>query len=84
MHESIMAQELNLSVSRMQDFEEAVPLPKFVKFNSGPSVHLTADKEQEMEEAFYHYHFLSQIAHRMILTRVRNTIFYSSRVKSFS
>jgi hypothetical protein len=71
MIETVLTQELTgLPMSRIRDMEDDVPLPKFVH----PFSQRLSD-----EESFYHYHFLSQIAHRMFLTRVYSSSYYSCR-----
>lgn len=73
MIETVLTQELpGLPTSKIRDMEDQVPLPKFVQPYANPS---------EEDESFYHYHFLSQIAHRMFLTRVYNSSYYSCTSK---
>ena len=76
MHQTVLTQELvGLPGSKIRDMEDQVPLPKFVQFKQ-PSYPTAPDDE---DESFYHYHFLSQIAHRIFLTRVYNSSYYCSK-----
>lgn len=76
MLETVLTQEMtDLPTSKIREMEDQVPLPKFVQPFS---------TNTEDDDSFYHYHFLSQIAHRMFLTRVYNSSYYSSKSKSFS
>lgn len=77
-YEAIIAQELNLPLSKAQDLQDRVPLPKFVGFQLSTAFNPVATAKEQESEAFYHYHFLSQNAHRIILNRVRNSIYYFS------
>lgn len=74
MYQTVLTQELTglTMLSQVKDLEDSVPLPKFVAFSAGSS----SGQEQE-DESFCHYHFLSQIAHRIFLTRVYTSIYYS-------
>ncbi|KPI39966.1 uncharacterized protein AB675_11508 [Cyphellophora attinorum] len=73
MYQTILTHELTgLPISKIHDMEDQVPLPKFVPYLSSSP----ADTEEE-EESFYHYHFLSQIAHRLFLTRVYTSIYHA-------
>ena len=75
MYQTVLTQELiGLPMSKIRDMEDTVPLPKFVAFQ--PSYH---SAQEEEDETFYHYHFLSQVAHRSYLTRVYTSIYYSSK-----
>lgn len=80
MFETVLTQELSLPTSKIRDFEERVPLPKFVAFQHLPFVRpaTAEDQQRDEEDSFYHFCFLSQIVHRIILTRARGSIFYSS------
>ncbi|KAH8891605.1 hypothetical protein GQ53DRAFT_600982, partial [Thozetella sp. PMI_491] len=76
MFEAVLTQDLDLPVSKLLDYEDKVPLPRFVEV---PGIALAASlsAEHEERESLSQYHFLSQIAHRIILTRLRNTMFAS-------
>jgi hypothetical protein len=75
MYETILAQELDLPSSGLGQLEDYVPIPKFISFNpvglpsniapvSGP------------DDPFFQYHFLAQVAHRIILTRIRHSLYF--------
>lgn len=82
MFETILTQELSLPVSKLRDFEDKVPLPRFIKFQHLSSIHRVSAEEQreEQTDSVYHFHFLSQIAHRIILSRVQRSVYYFSRI----
>lgn len=67
--ESVVMQELDLPQSRLRDLESVVPLPKFI---ANPEHRKPA---RVKDESYYHYHFLAQIAHRIILLRIRDEMF---------
>ncbi|ETN39399.1 uncharacterized protein HMPREF1541_05622 [Cyphellophora europaea CBS 101466] len=72
MFETVFTQELtDLPASKIRDMEDRVPLPKFVQFK-----HSFTTTDADDDESFYHYHFLSQIAHRIFLTRVYSSSYY--------
>ncbi|KAM6536034.1 hypothetical protein FALCPG4_005554 [Fusarium falciforme] len=58
----------------MGDLQDRVPLPKFVKMEVSA---LQRFEEPNQADAFCHYHFLSQIAHRVLINRIKETIYYS-------
>ncbi|EXJ89609.1 hypothetical protein A1O3_02676 [Capronia epimyces CBS 606.96] len=71
--ETVIVQELELPPSRLKEWEDVVPLPKF-------TVYPYADKSRprNSDDSYYHYHFLAQIAHRIILSRIRDELYYSN------
>ncbi|EHY58260.1 hypothetical protein HRR83_004882 [Exophiala dermatitidis] len=71
--ETVIVQELELPPSRLKEFEDVVPLPKFITYPY-------ADKSRpwNSDDSYYHYHFLAQIAHRIILSRIREELYYSN------
>lgn len=74
MFETLLADELGLANTSLLEYREHVPLPKFLSptwLSNPPSASDAA------AEAFFHYHFLSQIAHRILLTRIRESLFVS-------
>ncbi|KAI1623601.1 hypothetical protein EDD37DRAFT_658155 [Exophiala viscosa] len=71
--ETVIIQELELPSSGLKEFEDVVPLPKFTAY---PYVDST--RSRNADDSFYHYHFLAQIAHRIILTRVRDELYFSN------
>lgn len=74
MCETILIQELNLPSSGLRDFENDVPIPKFSPFpyRSKPAARAAESLE---DDTFFRFHFLAQAAHRIILSRIRNTLF---------
>lgn len=82
MYQTVLTQELiGLPTSKIRELEDQVPLPKFVPYASkyrGGS-RQAGEEDGDEDESFYHYHFLSQIAHRIFLTRVYTSIYYSSK-----
>lgn len=81
MCEAMLTQELELPTSNLQDYSDRVPLPKFVDFPGISSlVSLTAETGDQDRDSFCHYHFLSQIAHRIILTRMYDSMFASRKI----
>jgi hypothetical protein len=80
MYEALLTQELDLPTSNILDYEDRVPLPRFVNFPGFSFASMLSRPGSQAESAdlsFCHYHFLSQIAHRRILTRLRNSMFSS-------
>lgn len=76
MNETILIQELHVPPSGLARLEELVPIPKFISFESvgfGTSRTLSLD---EIDDSFFQYHFLAQVAHRIILTRIRNSLYF--------
>jgi hypothetical protein len=69
--ESVILQELELSRSQLKDWEDLVPLPKFISYPRETRSRSRGDAN----DVFYHYHFLAQIAHRIILTRIRAELY---------
>ena len=92
MFEAVVTQELDVPGSNLHNYEERVPLPKFVDYPGGPSFgsiggggvpgisgiqssSISGRSQEEEQDSFCHYHFLSQIAHRIILTRLCDSLF---------
>lgn len=69
--ETVIVQEMDLPRSRLRELEDVVPLPKFVTYPN-------AKKQQPLrrDDSYYHYHFLAQIAHRIILIRIRDEMYH--------
>lgn len=76
MFEAVLTQELNLPPSNSLELEEHIALPKFISVEDIPSF---GSFRYPGDDPFFHYHFLSQLAHRLILTRARNSLFHSSK-----
>ncbi|KAK4942891.1 hypothetical protein LTR10_017467 [Elasticomyces elasticus] len=71
--ETVIIQELELPSSGLKEFEDVVPLPKFTVYP-----YIDSTRARNADDSFYHYHFLAQIAHRIILTRVRDELYFSN------
>ncbi|KAK5057909.1 hypothetical protein LTR84_011910 [Exophiala bonariae] len=70
--ETVIVQEMDLPRSRLRELENIVPLPTFM-------VYPNAKRQQQAlrgDESYYHYHFLAQIAHRIILVRIRDEMYH--------
>ncbi|KAL4922096.1 hypothetical protein BDW62DRAFT_207865 [Aspergillus aurantiobrunneus] len=80
MFDAILAQELKLPGGQLDELSQRVPLPKFVKM-AQPSF-LPIDSETDEDDSFFHYHFLAQVAHRILLTRTKSSIFFTSEYSS--
>lgn len=78
MFEAVLTQELSLPPSNSLELEEHIALPKFISVEDIPSF---GSFRYPGDDPFFHYHFLSQLAHRLILTRARNSLFHSSKPK---
>lgn len=75
MYETILVQELDLPSSGLARLEDYVPIPKFIAFNPvGLPTSIAA--VDNPEDQFFQYHFLAQVAHRIILTRIRNSLYF--------
>ncbi|KAF2838382.1 hypothetical protein M501DRAFT_874138 [Patellaria atrata CBS 101060] len=77
MHETILTQELNLPPSGLSRFEENVPIPKFTPCPRTGRSSVNQDYFNE-DDAFFNLHFLAQAAHRIILTRIRLSLYFFS------
>ncbi|GKU07893.1 unnamed protein product [Fusarium langsethiae] len=73
MFEAVLSQELNLPPSNSLQLEEHIALPKFI---SARDIASFGSFRYPGDDPFFHYHFLSQLAHRLILTRARNSLFH--------
>jgi hypothetical protein len=71
--ESVIVQELELPSSGLKEWEETVPLPKFITYP-----YVSKSRAQNSDDSYYHYHFLAQIAVRIILSRVREELYFSN------
>ncbi|KAF2762860.1 putative C6 finger domain protein [Pseudovirgaria hyperparasitica] len=85
MSEAILVQELDLPPSGLVRYEDDVQLPRFVKCPHLPeaSSQGRVDSDADDDEAYFQYHFLAQVAHRIILTRVRNSIYFVAETADF-
>lgn len=76
MNETILIQELPLPPSGLARLEEYVPIPKFIGFETTGLVSAAfRDVAGTGDDSVYQYHFLAQVAHRIILTRIRNSLY---------
>ncbi|KAF4987714.1 hypothetical protein FGRMN_10210 [Fusarium graminum] len=74
MFQAVLSQELNLPPpSNTLQLEEHIALPKFI---SAQDIASFGSFRYPGDDPFFHYHFLSQLAHRLILTRARNSLFH--------
>lgn len=71
--EALTVQELELPSSGLKAWEDVVPLPKFITY---PFINTA--RPRNADDSYYHYHFLAQIAHRIILNRIRDELFFSN------
>ncbi|KIW90489.1 uncharacterized protein Z519_09135 [Cladophialophora bantiana CBS 173.52] len=71
--ESLVVQELELPPSGLKVWEDEVPLPKFTTYP-----YASSSRPQHSDDSLYHYHFLAQIAHRIILNRIKDELFFSN------
>lgn len=79
MNETILVQELHLPPSGLARLEEFVPIPKFIPFETAGFVSVslfTFSPDGEIDDSFFQYHFLAQVAHRIILTRIRHSLYF--------
>lgn len=73
MYEAILAQELDLSPTGLSRLEDYVPIPKFI---DSPVPRQIIESSPCGDIAFFQYHFLAQVAHRIILTRIRDSLYF--------
>ncbi|KAH9873251.1 hypothetical protein J1614_005649, partial [Plenodomus biglobosus] len=82
MYETVITQELDLLPhSGLLEYESDMPLPKFTQCprpKTSISVLLTDE-----DDSFFNFHFLAQAAHRIILTRVKQSLYYFAEKESF-
>lgn len=76
MNETILVQELPLPPSGLSRLEDVVPIPKFIGFESTGFVPARLPSAGELDDSFFQYHFLAQVAHRIILTRIRHSLYF--------
>ncbi|BCS28363.1 Zn(II)2Cys6 transcription factor [Aspergillus puulaauensis] len=80
MFDAILAQELKLPGGQLDELSQRVPLPTFVKLQQPAFLPMESDAEED--DSFFHYHFLAQVAHRILLTRTKSSIFFTSEYSS--
>ena len=82
MYETVITQELDtLPHSGLLEFEHDIPLPKFTPCPR-PKTSISGLITDE-DESLFNFHFLAQAAHRIILTRVKQNIYYYAAKESF-
>ncbi|KXT15957.1 hypothetical protein AC579_1425 [Pseudocercospora musae] len=77
--ETLFADELQYPAVSLQDLCDSVPLPRFCPPKWLRNASSMCDV---MDTSYFHYHFLSQTAHRTLLTRIRDTLFISGESDS--
>ncbi|BDD62056.1 hypothetical protein MAP00_007049 [Monascus purpureus] len=84
MVETILVQELHLPPSGLLRLEELVPIPKFIGFETAGFVPAKFPSLcDELDDSYFQYHFLAQVAHRIILTRIRHSLYFFSDSGTF-
>jgi hypothetical protein len=82
MYETVITQELDLLPhSGLLEYEPEVPLPKFTacpRPKTSISGLLT-----DGDDPFFNFHFLAQAAHRIILTRVKQSLYYFAEKEGY-
>ena len=76
MHETILVQELHLPPSGLSRLEEKVPIPKFIGFETTGYASTRFNSSGVVDDSYFQYHFLAQVAHRIILTRIRHSLYF--------
>ncbi|KAJ5619017.1 hypothetical protein N7510_003001 [Penicillium lagena] len=83
MNETILVQELHLPPSGLSRLEEHVPIPKFIGFETTGYVATRYPSTSVVDDSYFQYHFLAQVAHRIILTRIRHSLYFYSDSGTF-
>ncbi|KAJ5908445.1 hypothetical protein N7495_001127 [Penicillium taxi] len=78
MNETILVQELHLPPSGISRLEEQIPIPKFIGFDTTGYVPIRFPSSTTVDDSYFQYHFLAQVAHRIILTRIRHSLYFYS------
>ncbi|EOA90168.1 uncharacterized protein SETTUDRAFT_126010 [Exserohilum turcica Et28A] len=74
MYETVIIQELDLlPTSGLLDYEPDIPLPKFTQCPR-PKTSIAGLLTDE-DDSLFNFHFLAQAAHRIILTRVKQSVY---------
>jgi hypothetical protein len=82
MYETVITQELDLLPhSGLLEHEPDVPLPRFT-LCPRPKTSIAGLLTDE-DESFFNFHFLAQAAHRIILTRVKQSIYYFAEKEGY-
>ena len=80
MFESVLTDELSTQQSRLEELQEIIPLPEFLKFET---YSFATNEEPTEDNTFCHYHFLSQITHRILINRIKETLFNAGECPRF-
>ncbi|CAG7915493.1 unnamed protein product [Penicillium olsonii] len=83
MNETILVQELHLPSSGLSRLEEQVPIPKFIGFETTGYASNRFISSSGVDDSYFQYHFLAQVAHRIILTRIRHSLYFYSDSGTF-
>ncbi|CAG7962627.1 unnamed protein product [Penicillium salamii] len=83
MNETILVQELHLPSSGLSRLEEQVPIPKFIGFEMNGYASNRFISSSGIDDSYFQYHFLAQVAHRIILTRIRHSLYFYSDSGTF-
>ncbi|KAJ5165374.1 uncharacterized protein N7500_007204 [Penicillium coprophilum] len=83
MNETILVQELHLPSSGLSRLEEQVPIPKFIGFETTGYASNRFNSSSVVDDSYFQYHFLAQVAHRIILTRIRHSLYFYSDSGTF-
>ena len=82
MYETVITQELDLLPhSGLLEHEPDIPLPKFTSCPRPRTSIATLLTDED--DSFFNFHFLAQAAHRIILTRVKQSIYYFSERENY-
>ncbi|KAF2125795.1 hypothetical protein P153DRAFT_369791 [Dothidotthia symphoricarpi CBS 119687] len=82
MYEAVITQELDtLPHSGLLEYEPDMPIPKFTPCPR-PKTSISGLLTDE-DDSFFNFHFLAQAAHRIILTRVKQSIYCFAEKEGF-
>lgn len=82
MYETVITQELDLLPhSGLLEYESETPLPKFMPCPR-PKTSISGLLTDE-DDSFFNFHFLAQAAHRIILTRIKQSLYYYAEREAF-
>jgi hypothetical protein len=82
MYETVITQELDLLPhSGLLEYEPNIPLPKFMSCPR-PKTSIAGLVTDE-DDSFFNFHFLAQAAHRIILTRVKQSLYYFAEREAY-
>jgi hypothetical protein len=82
MYETVITQELDLLPhSGLLEYEPDIPLPKFTSCPR-PKTSIAGLLTDE-DDSFFNFHFLAQAAHRIILTRVKQSLYFFAEKEAY-